>query len=465
MVSGSTFPGGEGRPPPDDAAIPARLSEAIALHQRGAARRGGCAVRGRARGGAGALRGDAPAGRRPPPAGPGPGKRRPHPRGAAHPARRRGRARQPRARPAAARARRRGAGEPRPGARAEARLRAGAQQPRQRAARPRPPRRSAGELRPRTGAAARLRQRAEESGRHAARSQSSGRSAGELRPCAGAEARRRRHGQRPRHRAGRARPPCRGSWPRSTARSRGNPDYAEALANRANALLDLKRYEEAAGCFATLVERAPDYPFARGQLLHARMLCCDWTGFDELAVAVRDDVRAGRQSAEPFGWQGVSDSPADLQALRRDLRRRALSRRRSAAVARRAVRATSGFVSATCPANSAQQATSILMAERVRAARPRPLRAHRLRQRLGRRQRDARAPRGRVRRDRRHRPASATLDAADADPPRARSTSWSTSTATSAAARQGVLARRPCAGAGELPRLSRARWAPTTSTT
>ena len=92
-----------------------------------------------------------------------------------------------------------------------------------------------------------------------------------------------------------------------------NPDYAEARANRANALLDLKRYEEAAGCFATLVERAPDYPFARGQLLHSRMLCCDWTGFDELAAAVRDDVRAGRQSAEPFGWQGVSDSPADLR--------------------------------------------------------------------------------------------------------------------------------------------------------
>ena len=92
-----------------------------------------------------------------------------------------------------------------------------------------------------------------------------------------------------------------------------NPDYAEARANRANALLDLKRYEEAAGCFATLVERAPHYPFARGQLLHSRMLCCDWTGFDELAAAVRDDVRAGRQSAEPFGWQGVSDSPADLR--------------------------------------------------------------------------------------------------------------------------------------------------------
>ena len=92
-----------------------------------------------------------------------------------------------------------------------------------------------------------------------------------------------------------------------------NPDYAEARANRANALLDLKRYEEAAGCFATLVGRAPDYPFARGQLLHARMLCCDWNGFDELAAAVRDDVRAGRQSAEPFGWQGVSDSPADLR--------------------------------------------------------------------------------------------------------------------------------------------------------
>ncbi len=91
------------------------------------------------------------------------------------------------------------------------------------------------------------------------------------------------------------------------------PDYAEALANRANALSDLRRYDEAAQCLATLVERAPDHPFARGQLLHARMLCCDWAGVDELAARVRDDVRAGRNSAEPFGWQGVSDSPADLR--------------------------------------------------------------------------------------------------------------------------------------------------------
>ena len=93
----------------------------------------------------------------------------------------------------------------------------------------------------------------------------------------------------------------------------GSPGYAEALANRGSALSDLRRYEEAGQCFAALVERAPDHPFARGQLLHARMLCCDWAGFDELAARVRDEVRAGRRSAEPFGWQAVSDSAADLR--------------------------------------------------------------------------------------------------------------------------------------------------------
>jgi protein O-GlcNAc transferase len=91
------------------------------------------------------------------------------------------------------------------------------------------------------------------------------------------------------------------------------PDFAEAMNNRAHALRDLHRHEDASAAFARLLELAPDYPFAKGALLHTRMLCCNWTGVATIVNAVRDDIRAGRKSGEPFGYQAVSDSLQDLR--------------------------------------------------------------------------------------------------------------------------------------------------------
>ena len=89
-------------------------------------------------------------------------------------------------------------------------------------------------------------------------------------------------------------------------------DYAEGWFNRGGALLELKRHDEAATSFARVVDLAPDYPFAAGQLLHAKMLCCDWEGVAPLLERVREGVRAGRRAIEPFGFQGICDDPAEL---------------------------------------------------------------------------------------------------------------------------------------------------------
>jgi predicted O-linked N-acetylglucosamine transferase (SPINDLY family) len=92
------------------------------------------------------------------------------------------------------------------------------------------------------------------------------------------------------------------------------PDTAEYLNNRGVALGDLKRYAEAAQSFGRIVEIAPGYDFCRGQLLHSKMLCCDWTNVIELCESVKKDVRAGKKTAEPFGYQGIADSAQDLRA-------------------------------------------------------------------------------------------------------------------------------------------------------
>lgn len=92
-----------------------------------------------------------------------------------------------------------------------------------------------------------------------------------------------------------------------------NPDHHDALHNRGFLLADLKRHEEAARSYERLFELAPGYAFLKGELLHQKMLCCDWQRFDALAGSIQKDVRAGRKSAEPFGYQAISSSEEDLR--------------------------------------------------------------------------------------------------------------------------------------------------------
>lgn len=91
------------------------------------------------------------------------------------------------------------------------------------------------------------------------------------------------------------------------------PDYQDALHNRGHLLAELKRHDEAAQSYERLLGLAPGYAFLKGELIHQRMLCCDWRQFDALAESIQQDVRAGRKSAEPFGYQAISASEQDLR--------------------------------------------------------------------------------------------------------------------------------------------------------
>ena len=93
------------------------------------------------------------------------------------------------------------------------------------------------------------------------------------------------------------------------------PDMADALASRANLLWTRK--SDVTGAIADLtrlVAQRPDYPYARGDLLHLRLHAGDWRGFDKERVALDQGVRAGKRIVEPYVYQGLSSSPADLLA-------------------------------------------------------------------------------------------------------------------------------------------------------
>ncbi len=96
------------------------------------------------------------------------------------------------------------------------------------------------------------------------------------------------------------------------------PDMPEALISRANCLRTCK--SDLAGAIADL-ERAvairPDYPYARGDLLHMKMLAADWDDLARERAALDQAVRASERVVQPYVYQALSSSPADLLAAAR----------------------------------------------------------------------------------------------------------------------------------------------------
>ncbi len=91
------------------------------------------------------------------------------------------------------------------------------------------------------------------------------------------------------------------------------PDFAEAWYGRGFVFAQLRRPTEAAGAYAKALSINPQIPLLKGNLLHQKMLACNWSGIDRLIAEVERDLESGRLSAEPFGWQGVATSEQSLQ--------------------------------------------------------------------------------------------------------------------------------------------------------
>ena len=89
------------------------------------------------------------------------------------------------------------------------------------------------------------------------------------------------------------------------------PAFAEALQNRGAALAYLGRHEAASKALEQALKLNPALPFAKGNLLHARMHCCDWRTYEDDSMRVIADVRAGKRVAEPFMFLTISDSAED----------------------------------------------------------------------------------------------------------------------------------------------------------
>lgn len=95
------------------------------------------------------------------------------------------------------------------------------------------------------------------------------------------------------------------------------PAHADALNNLASCHLQMRSYGKAAETFASLRALNPDYDFATGSELYARMQLCDWDQFDALSAQVLADADAGKMTAYPFQLLALPSTPAQqLRAAR-----------------------------------------------------------------------------------------------------------------------------------------------------
>jgi predicted O-linked N-acetylglucosamine transferase (SPINDLY family) len=100
------------------------------------------------------------------------------------------------------------------------------------------------------------------------------------------------------------------------------PDYPEALNNRAGLLEAVRRYSEAADAYAQRWALSQDQPDVLGSLLQARLNACDWTDYDRLSAEIAVRVARGEPADKPVPFTWHSFSPALQLRCTEDFARR-----------------------------------------------------------------------------------------------------------------------------------------------
>src|SRR5262249_531309 len=89
------------------------------------------------------------------------------------------------------------------------------------------------------------------------------------------------------------------------------PGNIELLYNRGTALLALKRFEDAIPDCEKVLAADPDYKYARGNLLHCRLQCCDWTDLERTKAELADGLQRGQRVMRPLLNMVISTDEAD----------------------------------------------------------------------------------------------------------------------------------------------------------
>jgi protein O-GlcNAc transferase len=98
-----------------------------------------------------------------------------------------------------------------------------------------------------------------------------------------------------------------------------DPNLAQTYATRGSLLLKLKRYEQAAADFVSALRLDPESQFALGNVIHCRMMVCQWEDFQKSSSALHKEVGAGKPVTPMFYLLSLSASEEEISAYARSL--------------------------------------------------------------------------------------------------------------------------------------------------
>ena len=94
-----------------------------------------------------------------------------------------------------------------------------------------------------------------------------------------------------------------------------DPDDVAALQHRGNLVwLEFRDFDAALSDLERAVALKPGQPNLLGDLVYVKMQCGDWRDRARDKALLDDGVRSGKTVVQPFIYQALSESPADLQA-------------------------------------------------------------------------------------------------------------------------------------------------------
>ena len=92
-----------------------------------------------------------------------------------------------------------------------------------------------------------------------------------------------------------------------------NPGFVDAYNSRGNVYKNLKLYDKALSDYEKIFKLKPDYDYILGKLLHCKMFLSDWSNFDFLVNKVKNSVKNGYKSTDPFSFLGFVDNPKSIR--------------------------------------------------------------------------------------------------------------------------------------------------------
>jgi protein O-GlcNAc transferase len=90
-----------------------------------------------------------------------------------------------------------------------------------------------------------------------------------------------------------------------------NPNNPDLLYNRGNVHAIVRHYDEAIRDCEAVLARSPDYPYARGVLIHSKLQSCNWRGLEAEIWNISMALATGKRIVSPFNFKAVSDLPSE----------------------------------------------------------------------------------------------------------------------------------------------------------